>query len=114
MTPFPEQIPLPQAVPHILHDVGEIAGFVQSIASTGDALHVLERGYTFSDDPAFHAYMENISRLFFNPLKISANVVQDFLILIKPGNTAYVYTTGLFPAFTFRANVILRYENYYI
>jgi len=79
-------------MPHFkLENVDEFAGFALEKAEPGQTLKIQQKASTTSEDAEFHVWINNLSNVFFNPLKLNPASINYFLILIHKDKTADIY-----------------------
>ena len=61
--------------------VEDMAGFVAKPGKPGDMIPVLVRAHLTSDEIDFYNYIEQISRIYLNTVKISADHVFQFILI---------------------------------
>lgn len=67
----------------------KFAGFAAENGASGNVIKVISREYCNSDNPLFHEYIDQISKIFFQ--QFPPEIMNDFLIVIHKNNVADIY-----------------------
>ena len=84
----------------------ELDGFAMTAADSGQAVEVQVKDWATSESPLFYIYAEQIASIIFNKLGILnfRDLVNRYVVLIHPDNTADIYANDFAMATTLIPN----------
>jgi len=88
---------IPNPRPNRIHisAVADFVGFVVEVAEKDQMVKVQTRASLISDNPLFYTYMDQITGIFLNKIRVSANSVYQFLVIIHKDLTADLYVNDI-------------------